>query len=170
MNDLNKRHEVLNDSLIGFIAKTDVENADSKKRSLNYLEWLEKKTELVKQEGIFSVSKDIDAKIRRGAVIWVEFGFNLGREFGGRHPALILRRTGDSVFVLPLSSQQPLEAKKHHRKIEKVYGFSNMVRWCNILKIENVSLMRVDIAAAIGNVKGHVLDDINVALRENSLY
>ncbi len=30
----------------------------------------------------------------RGAVVWIEFGFNIGNEFGGRHPAIIMRKTG----------------------------------------------------------------------------
>jgi hypothetical protein len=37
----------------------------------------------------------------RGNVIWVEFGFNIGCEFGGKHPAIILKNIGEDLIVAP---------------------------------------------------------------------
>lgn len=45
--------------------------------------------------------------LTRKAVVWVDFGYNIGTEFGGRHPAIILKNLKDSLVVIPLSSQMP---------------------------------------------------------------
>ena len=95
---------------------------------------------------------------------------NIGNEFGGRHPAIILRKTADSIFVVPLSSQKPDSPQKYHVKIEKVYGFKNMERWTNVLRLQNVSIQRIDMTASIGNVKGTVLDAINDALKISHIF
>ena len=74
------------------------------------------------------------------------------------------------TFVVPLSSQEPNEKKDYHVKVEKVYGFRNMVRWTNVLKLQNVSIQRVDTKASMGNVKGDVLNDINDALKKCHIF
>lgn len=150
-----------------FIKDTDLENNEEVKRSINYLKWLEKKSQIIHNEKSFEFPQNF--KLNRGTVVWVEFGFNIGREFGGRHPALILRKTGDSIFVVPLSSQEPEEIKDYHVKINKVYGFKNMVRWTNVLKIINISIQRVDFTSSVGNVKGYVLNKINDAIEKNRI-
>lgn len=170
MEDLIERQTILDSKISNLITTTNISNADDKKRSVNYLKWLAQKTELIQQEKEFCISANLDNQIKRGNVVWVEFGFNLGREFGGKHPALIWRRTGDSIFAIPLSSQRPLSIKSHHVKIEKVHGFADMERWCNVLKIQNVSIMRIDTSATIGNVKGHILDNLREALKNNTPY
>ena len=45
--------------------------------------------------------------IVRGDVVWVEFGFNIGEEFSGRHPAVVLKNGGKTLLVLPITSKQP---------------------------------------------------------------
>jgi len=59
-----------------------------------------------------------------------------GKEFGGKHPALILKNTGDSLIVVPLSSQSPASIKPYH----------------------------VNFFSPYGSVKGHVLNDIKNAI------
>ena len=46
---------------------------------------------------------------RRGNVVWIDFGFNIGSEFGGMHPAIILKNFDKELFVLPVSSKKPKE-------------------------------------------------------------
>ena len=55
---------------------------------------------------------------KRGNVVWVDFGFNIGNEFGGMHPAIILKNFDKELFVLPVSSKQP----KEYKKIEQDYA------------------------------------------------
>ena len=49
---------------------------------------------------------------KRGNVIWLDFGFNIGNEFGGMHPAVILKNFDNDLFVVPISSKKPLDYVK----------------------------------------------------------
>jgi len=71
----------------------------------------------VRRQDIPPADKDViihNTVFRRGCVVWVEFGYNIGVEFGGRHPAIILRNNRDSLLVAPLSSQVPSPATAAH--------------------------------------------------------
>lgn len=166
--ELKKSKENLDAQIDTLYTSTNKNSDVERKRTNNYLQWLSTKTKYVMEESSFVCEKE--DKLVRGAVVWIEFGFNIGNEFGGRHPAIILRKTGSSIYVVPLSSQEPNEKKDYHVKVEKVYGFRNMVRWTNVLKLQNVSIQRVDTNASIGNVKGHVLNDINNALEKCHIF
>lgn len=166
--ELDKSKENLNSQVDKLYSSTNKDSDDARKRTHNYFQWLSTKTQFVMDEPSFVCDKEDE--LVRGAVVWIEFGFNIGNEFGGRHPAIILRKTGSSIFVVPLSSQEPDEKKDYHVKVEKVYGFRNMVRWTNVLKVQNVSIQRVDTTASIGNVKGYVLNDINNALKKCHIF
>lgn len=98
----------------------------------------------------------------RKAVIWVDFGYNIGTEFGGRHPAIILKNLKDSLIVIPLSSQLP-KNMDYSVKVDKVYGFSEMPRWANITRITQISLSRVHFEK-FGDVKPAVLKEIREKL------
>jgi mRNA-degrading endonuclease toxin of MazEF toxin-antitoxin module len=102
--------------------------------------------------------------LRRGNVVWVHLGFNVGSEFGGHHPALILKNAKRSLFVLPLSSQPP-KYPDLNVKVDKVYGLPLMVRWGNVLRIVSVSILRVDFDSPIGSVKNHILNDVSEKIR-----
>lgn len=166
--ELEKSKETLDAQIDKLYSSTNKESDDERKRTNNYLQWISTKTQYVMDEPSFVCDKE--DKLVRGAVVWIEFGFNVGDEFGGRHPAVILRKTPTSVFVVPLSSQEPSLKKDYHVKVEKVYGFKNMVRWTNVLTLQNVSIQRVDTNASIGNVKGKVLNDINAALKKCHIF
>lgn len=166
--ELEKSKEKVISQIDKLYALTNENSDDERKRTHNYFQWLSTKTQYVMDEPSFVC--DEEDKLVRGAVVWIEFGFNIGNEFGGRHPAIILRKTGSSIFVVPLSSQEPNEKKDYHVKVDKVYGFKNMVRWTNVLKLQNVSIQRVDTTASIGNVKGNVLNDINDALKKCHIF
>lgn len=95
----------------------------------------------------------------RKAVIWVDFGYNIGTEFGGRHPAIILKNLKDSLVVIPLSSQMP-KTMDYSILVDKVYGFPKMPRWANVTRITQVSLSRVQFEK-FGDVKPAVLKAIS---------
>ena len=167
-DDLNTIKTEAESQINNLYSATKLDDCESCKRSFNYFQWFSRKTQLIIDEPGYICSQE--EKLIRGAVAWVEFGFNIGNEFGGRHPAIILRKTGKSIFVIPLSSQEPSEKKDYHVKIEKVYGFKNMIRWTNVLKLQNVSIQRVDFNSSIGNIKGSVLNDINDALKKSHIF
>lgn len=99
----------------------------------------------------------------RKTVIWVDFGYNIGTEFGGRHPAIILKNLKDSLIVIPLSSQQPVNMN-YNVRIDKVYGFPEMPRWANITRITQISLSRVQYEK-VGDVKTAVLKEISEKIK-----
>lgn len=99
----------------------------------------------------------------RKHVVWVDFGYNIGTEFGGRHPAIILKNLKDSLIVIPLSSQEP-KTMDYNVKVEKVYGYPLMPRWANVTRITQVSLSRVHFEK-IGDVKPYILTQISEKMK-----
>lgn len=98
--------------------------------------------------------------LTRKSVVWVEFGVNIGAEFGGRHPAIILKNLDDSLLVIPLSSQCP-DSEKFNVKIDSVYGFPTLTRWANVTRIREIDISRIDFNCRIGNVNSKVMSDIS---------
>ena len=164
--DTTKKNAINNIELL--YNNSDLTNNEVCKRIANYYNWVKTQSKFVDEEHIYVCP--IEDKLKRGTVVWVDFGFNVGNEFGGRHPAIILRKTGKTIFVVPVSSQEPDDVQDFHVKIDKVYGFKNMTRWTNVLKLQNVSIQRVDVTASIGNVKGKVLDEINKSLKKCHIF
>ena len=126
--------------------------------------------------------------LKRGNVVWIDFGFNIGNEFGGMHPAIILKNFDNEIFVLPISSKKPKEYKKleqdyHNKKItleeyikkkgqiteivqiDKIYRFKDMIRWANITRMKKVSILRLNFNGTIGKVDGKYLSTINEKIR-----
>ena len=127
--------------------------------------------------------------LKRGNVVWIDFGFNIGNEFGGMHPAIILKNFDNEIFVLPISSKKPKEYKKleqdyHDKKItleecekkkgqiteivqiDNIYRFKDMIRWANITRMKKVSILRLNFNGTIGKVDGKYLSTINEKIRE----
>ena len=126
--------------------------------------------------------------LKRGNVVWIDFGFNVGNEFGGMHPAIILKNFDNELFVLPISSKEPKEYKKlkedycnkkiTHEEYEKkknqiteivqidnIYRFKDMIRWANITRMKKVSILRMNFDGTIGKVDGKYLSMINEKIR-----
>lgn len=127
--------------------------------------------------------------LKRGNVVWIDFGFNIGNEFGGMHPAIILKNFDNEIFVLPISSKKPKEYKKleqdyHNKKItleecikkkgqiteivqiDNIYRFKDMIIWANITRMKKVSILRLNFSGTIGKVDGKYLSTINEKIRE----
>lgn len=114
---------------------------------------------------------------KRGNVVWINFGFNIGNEFGGIHPAIILKNLDSELFVVPLSSKIPIEYREIDKceieewekiskkkevtnvmEINQVYGFKPMLRWATITRMRKVSILRVDFSGSIGSINGNDMD------------
>lgn len=121
-----------------------------------------KKTDIIEEDKNTIIQSCL---LKRGTVVWAEFGYNIGCEFGGKHPALILRNCKDSIIVAPLSSQPPSEAtEKFCVQIDKVFNFPLKKRWTNILRIQPISIQRIDFQSKCGSVSHNVLKDISSKL------
>lgn len=160
-------------SLQKFIGNTDNSNSDSVKRSANYLEWCEIKTDIVDKENSFSLTHEQQNLIKRGNVLWVNFGFNIGCEFGGHHPAVIIRKMGKGVYVIPLDSGKIPEDKKDKDffvYIPYVYGMPKLPRHCNVYKMICIDLRRFDFNGTCGKVHGKIMSKISNSLKNNIIY
>ena len=137
----------------------------------DYLEWINKKTKIIINSPKF-IEKSKECIIR-GDVVWVEFGFNIGEEFSGRHPAIVLKNGGKTLLVLPITSKQPTKkqlASNNYVEIGKIYNFKTMKRWVNIFNINPISIERIDFSKKKGNIKGFDLDIISKAFLDSDLF
>lgn len=137
----------------------------------DYLEWISKKTNIIMNSPEF-IQKSKE-NIIRGDVIWVEFGYNIGEEFSGKHPAVVLKNGGKTLIVIPITSKQPTEkqmAGKTYIELGKIYNFKNIKRWVNIFNIMPISIERIDFNSKKGNIKGCDLDKISKAFIESDLF
>ena len=121
---------------------------------------------------------------KRGNVIWIDFGFNIGNEFGGMHPAIILKNFDNDLFVVPISSKKPpeyvkleqdLRAKKINEEdyqkrkraiteiieLSKINAFRNMLRWTRITRMKKISILRVNFSGTIGTLDGSDMNAIS---------
>lgn len=140
-------------------------NPEVLKLSASYVTWLLNKTNMVSDEKTFVV--DPEKLPKRGEVYWIDFGFNVGSEFGGRHPAIVLRSSGGMVIVLPLSTQKPYPDQMKsgvYVEVDYVRNFKDCRRWVNVLNLTSFSLQRVDFSSNHGHVNGSVLDKINESI------
>lgn len=143
--------------------------------------------EFVNSNITFDDFKIIEKNIlfKRGNVVWINFGFNIGNEFGGIHPAIILKNLDTELFVVPLSSKIPIEYReienskiKEQEKIKKkqentniieinqVYGFKPMTRWATVTRMRKVSILRVDFYGTVGTLNGKYIDLLSEKIRK----
>ena len=122
--------------------------------------------------------------LKRGNVVWIDFGFNIGNEFGGMHPAVILKNFDKDIFVLPVSSKKPIEYEKIEKDFEEgkisqeecdkrkdkvteivqldnIIGFKEMTRWANITRMRKVSILRLNFSGTIGRIDGKYINTIS---------
>ena len=97
-------------------------------------------------------------------VVWVDFGFNIGSEFGGRHPAIILKNMGDVLIVAPISTNtNGIQASDTVITFypNEFYRMPSMRhRFTNITRITPISIIRVDLNSQIGSVKTTKFNEI----------
>lgn len=80
----------------------------------------------------------------RGQVILVDFGFNVGTEFGGIHYAVVLvdsPRWSPKVVVLPLTSQKPKKKYTYHIEIDPIPGLGRD-HWASSYEVRSVDKLR----------------------------
>lgn len=127
------------------------------KNSKNRLEWLINYIGITNNK--YYLQKDKLPDLERGNIILAELGFNLGKEFGGRHYCIVLRdssSTNDRVLVLPITTQKPSDYEKFEKTLYIEFESlprmerpkdseteDGSKRWCNILNIRSISKSRI---------------------------
>lgn len=135
---------------------------DEVKRYKLFVNWIETLVAFFKKESLPRPLLDY----RRGQVIWVDFGFNVGHEFGGDHPAIVLvdaSPKNPKVLVLPLTSKQPKKQFAHHVHVGKVHGLKPD-HWATVYEIRSVDKLRTRVDTHASPVPGAVLDLISNAI------
>lgn len=156
---MDKLFSEIKTKLEALIQNTDTGNETDVKRTQNYLSALLSHIDAVNREKGFSLSDEQDLLLKRGKVVWVDFGFNIGEEFGGKHPAIILRTLSkkQSLTVIPLDgkSDKPnveafRETHDYWVKIPFVFGMAKVTRWVNVYRVKEISTIRVDFKCSHG--------------------
>lgn len=92
-------------------------------------------------------------------IVWIDFGFNIGSEFGGKHPAIILKNLNNDVLIVaPVStndnnSHAPSSTAITFSKTDMYNMPSMRERFTNITRITPVSIYRLDTKSKVGSLK-----------------
>lgn len=107
-----------------------------------------------------------DEILKKGNVVWMHYGENLGNEFSGFHPALILdvhKKSGD-VYVLPIDSGKKKGNSDYCVYINRIYGFKDMPRYVNLYRAQWLSVKRIDFNNRVGHIDKKLLEEIICSL------
>lgn len=110
--------------------------------------WLDKWAGLIVREKGFK--PEFMPRYKRGDILYVDFGWNIGHEFGGVHYAAVLEndnpRSSGTILVIPLSSLDMGEQSNRN----EVYLGNNVIPWADSLEtvakpkqIRAISKMRI---------------------------
>lgn len=105
-----------------------------------------------------------DLLLAKGRVCWVEFGFNIGSEYGGRHPAVVIRNYRNTLLVIPLTSQEPEKERDYLLEVPFVHDLQKKRRWAVISSLTTISTHRVDFNGHFGRVTGEIINAIRERL------
>ena len=170
---IEQKYNELIKTLRNFTNNTDRHDEEDVKRTVNYLEWNIKKTEIIKAEKHFVLPDNVNDIVKRCNVVWVHFGFNIGCEFGGHHPAIVVRSMGNAVYVIPLDSgnvPQEKRDKDYLINIRYVYNFPRIPRHYIVYNLRKIDYRRIDFSQNIGSIKGVEMDKISSALKKYKIY
>ena len=159
----------VNSKLKELVDKTNIEDEDDIKRTKNYLSALLSHIDAINKERNFALTEEQGQILKRGNIVWIDFGFNIGTEFGGRHPAIILKRIKqlNQIVVIPLDSSSDIpdtELKRENSEFwvkiseNEIRGMTNQIRWVNVYNVTQISILRVDFFDNEGNVKCFPVD------------
>lgn len=102
---------------------------------------------------------------KRSKVVWVDFGCNIGNEFGGVHPAVIIKKSGDNLIVLPLSSGEAPSTHSYIVPVPIVYQFDKKIpRWTSVHRMHTIHPKRIEFTS-YGSVSGDTMTRISQAIK-----
>lgn len=154
------------DSLVELITNTSgIERLEIIEK---YMNWLLIKTKKVYEEPNFNPSSI--PELKRGDVILVNLGFNIGDEYGGEHVAIVLRDSNINskrVLILPITSQEPKNKNNPiYVKIGNISGLDpTKIHWANIFNVHSVSKQRIIYPPTPKKVDGKILTRISGAIK-----
>lgn len=124
-----------------------VEKMDEKRGSI-FLDWLDTQNNYLKWETNFDPKRL--KKYKRGDIVFVHFGFNVGAEFGGLHYAVVVKKDSKSspmLNVVPLSSlkegQTSDDLHPEELYLGKISGLNDKESFAKINQMRSVSKIRI---------------------------
>ena len=147
----NKKQSIrlLNNLLEGYIAD------DTRLRKADLLcKWIKEYVAYISYEEKFNPCKNIS--YRRGDIVKVNFGFNLGAELGGVHYAVVIDnkndRASNTITVIPLSSiKDGTNISKFDLNIGSEFYNTMTAKYDNMLK--EMSSHRDELIEILGEIK-----------------
>ena len=125
------------------------------KKFINLDDWLEKEINIFNNETKNTIFQYL--KYKRGQLIKVDFGINLGTELSHTHFAIVLNNDDtintDNLTVLPLTSKNGYKRIKLDNIIKKE-KYKNNINYRIIIQIKTISKKRI----LLNNIK-YVCDD-----------
>lgn len=115
------------------------------KRKEIFINWLNRHNKYLRDETTFDPS--VQNAFRRGDVIYIDFGFNVGKELGGLHWSVVIQndnKTAHNIVVVPLSSVKT--GKKVHPNdadLGIINGLNNKQAMGILNQITTISKMRI---------------------------
>lgn len=109
-----------------------------KKKGNILIKWLERKISYIRDE---NEPKSTNGYYKRGQIVHVDLGFNVGGELGGGHFAVVLwtQDRAATVTVAPLTSQKPdKQVKEQHRDYHVTLGEHLEEGTISIIKVEQI--------------------------------
>ena len=128
--------------LASIISEIDSLSSD---KALQFCEWLLVKAKFFRQHNNKVPFGKLPINMKRGDIVWVRFGINVGDEFGDDgtkgHYALVWARQGFMFVVIPLSSQP----RKDDFTVElgKIDELPDNVSFAKLDNIKSISIRRI---------------------------
>lgn len=118
--------EVTNSRLFRVLIKLAIAIRSIKRKNQHLVEeWLRKFSDFIYAED----NKNFDTiklgKYKAGDIIYAEFGYNVGSEYGGRHYAIVIENSplkADMIMVVPLSSLPPFKTEEDVHRNDAYLG------------------------------------------------
>lgn len=133
-------------------------------KDLSQLEWLESLIDEFNSPRVLTRTQK--ECLKRGNVVWVDFGINIGNEFSGKHPAIILRayKNGKTAYFLPIDSG--FSESDYCVNFERIYGFPDENRNVNTYRVFCLSTSRIDFNNKIGHINTDLLCEIDKKIKK----
>lgn len=100
-----------------------------------------------------------DILLSRGCVCWVEFGFNIGSEYGGCRPAIVIKNFKNTLLVIPLTTQKK-DDRDYILEVPFIHNLPKKKRWAMISNLTTISVHRVCFNNGFGMVRGDIINEI----------
>ncbi|MCM1166719.1 MAG: type II toxin-antitoxin system PemK/MazF family toxin [Lachnospiraceae bacterium] len=122
--------------------KNTILNKPPKKQQI-LTQWLKKWCVFLRREDNFNPK--FLPFYKRGDIVYADFGFNVGAEFGGIHYAVVIEnnnnKSNGNIVVVPLTSLDPGKSVEDIPKTD-VYIGDNIIGWTNSATIAKPNQIR----------------------------